>query len=197
MDSYNLYIHPPNDITYRILIRTIHLYFFISSIIIQYYISNVYLFNIDTSFHLIYTYNYYLVYFINTVNLLYMISNIIYLPNIIIFMINLIDIILKSIGTIMNSTVIMEPEFQFLTFYIWNLLIILNIYILFLFNRIKYNNQHYSLPGKSIRMINDCSICLQANTNWTLPCNHTYHYICINKWVNTSKTCPCCRYSLS
>jgi len=27
----------------------------------------------------------------------------------------------------------------------------------------------------------------------TTPCNHTYHKICIDKWLQTSSTCPCCR----
>ena len=143
----NLYIDPRNDISYRMIMRTIYLYCFIFNIIIQYYISQIYLLNINTSFHLVYTYNYYLIYFINTSHLLYIILTIINVSNcinqsfinIIVFMMQLIDIILKSI---LNSSVITEPEFQFLTFYIWNLCIILNICLSLLFNKLIYTKKN-------------------------------------------------------
>lgn len=197
----NLYINPRNDIIYRMIIRTLYLYFFIINIIIHYYISQFCLLNINTNFHLIYTYNYYLIYFINTSYLFYIMITIINISNycnqnfinIIVFMIQLIDIILKSVGTILNSSVIIEPEFQFLTFYIWNLCIILNICLSSLFNKLIYIQEKPSLPGKSVEINQECSICLQSNANWKLPCNHTFHYDCINKWFLCNRTCPYCR----
>ncbi|KAK4280049.1 hypothetical protein QN277_011724 [Acacia crassicarpa] len=47
-----------------------------------------------------------------------------------------------------------------------------------------------------------CSICLEnfddggADVSAT-PCDHFYHNICIVKWLETSHTCPLCRYQMS
>ena len=195
------YTHLRNDISYRMIMRTIYLYCFIFNLIIQYYISQIYLLDINTNFNLVHTYNYYLIYFINTSHLVYIILTITNISNFInqsfissiVFIIQLTDIILKCIGSIINSSVMIEPEFQFITFYVWNLCIILNICLSLLFNKLDSIQIKPSLPGKSVKIMEDCSICLQNNTNWKLPCNHTFHYDCINKWFLCNRTCPYCR----
>ena len=43
---------------------------------------------------------------------------------------------------------------------------------------------------------NPCSICtepLRPDTSRTLPCNHTFHNRCIDRWKRVSLTCPMCR----
>lgn len=44
---------------------------------------------------------------------------------------------------------------------------------------------------------NGCSICLinfeNQDTLQRLPCKHYFHQICIQKWFETSNTCPLCR----
>ena len=41
-----------------------------------------------------------------------------------------------------------------------------------------------------------CSVCLGGIKNGnsrTLPCNHTFHSRCIDRWKQNSNTCPMCR----
>uniref|UniRef100_A0A182NSP1 RING-type E3 ubiquitin transferase n=1 Tax=Anopheles dirus TaxID=7168 RepID=A0A182NSP1_9DIPT len=41
-----------------------------------------------------------------------------------------------------------------------------------------------------------CTICLEeiARTNrWTLPCKHSFHVQCLNKWMINKQVCPNCR----
>lgn len=41
----------------------------------------------------------------------------------------------------------------------------------------------------------ECSICLSIITDaFTLTCQHTFHKCCIDKWFQTSYTCPLCRH---
>ena len=42
---------------------------------------------------------------------------------------------------------------------------------------------------------NNCSICLVSlkDNTYTLKCNHTFHYSCLELWLNTNNTCPLCR----
>ncbi|KAL3641926.1 hypothetical protein CASFOL_012741 [Castilleja foliolosa] len=45
----------------------------------------------------------------------------------------------------------------------------------------------------------DCSICLDEiliGAAEGLPCSHVFHQDCINKWLNTSHSCPVCRYQM-
>ena len=41
----------------------------------------------------------------------------------------------------------------------------------------------------------NCSICMEDNSDlWkSLPCNHWFHKLCINKWLKKNRTCPLCR----
>lgn len=42
----------------------------------------------------------------------------------------------------------------------------------------------------------DCTICLQTKKEGDIrmiKCTHSYHYKCINKWLNIKQTCPNCR----
>jgi hypothetical protein len=40
-----------------------------------------------------------------------------------------------------------------------------------------------------------CSICLESLQNGIIntECNHTFHKICLEKWLNLNNTCPYCR----
>lgn len=46
----------------------------------------------------------------------------------------------------------------------------------------------------------DCSICLDtmpANTEQTVtPCNHTFHKVCLEKWLKRGDDCPICNRDL-
>lgn len=42
----------------------------------------------------------------------------------------------------------------------------------------------------------DCPICFEKNgdeSSMTLSCNHIFHTNCIENWLFTKTTCPCCR----
>ena len=126
--------------------------------------------------------------------------NITYQPYIklLVYIVNISDFILKGIGTLVNTSVILEPEFQFITFYLWNFILIINVYFSFLLNqkKIKYTQQ-IRVPGTNFISENICPICLEKNINWKLPCNHSFHFECINKWHKINKSCPNCRTSLN
>ncbi|XP_050072018.1 peroxisome biogenesis factor 10-like [Anopheles maculipalpis] len=41
-----------------------------------------------------------------------------------------------------------------------------------------------------------CTICLeqiQSVNRWTLPCAHSFHVECLNKWTANKQECPNCR----
>ena len=201
-NTSDLYISPIHDISYRLLLRICYFYFMITNFILHYYIFYISLQNFDSDFNLIYSYNYYLICFINSSYLLYFCMNITnYLSNTVTKILNtiiqLFDLTLRTIGTILNLTVIFEPEFFFLSFYIWNIILVFNIYISLLVIKRKFNFPKIKkLPGKKIKSNKICSICLENNSNWTLPCQHTFHFNCINTWYLNKKTCPYCRYKL-
>ena len=198
-NTSDLYLNPVQDISYRLLLRICYSYFMLSNFILQYYIFYISSQNFNSDFNVIYSYNYYLIFFINSSYLLYFFINITEYLNstvtkILNTVINLLDLTLRSIGTILNSTVIFEPEFFFFTFYMWNILLIFNIYILLLVTKEKFNfPQEKKIPGKKIKSNDICSICLENKSDWILPCQHTYHFNCINQWYFNKKTCPYCR----
>jgi len=44
----------------------------------------------------------------------------------------------------------------------------------------------------------ECSICLEKNTHpeWCeLPCNHKFHFKCVENWIKSNNSCPVCRYT--
>ena len=66
----------------------------------------------------------------------------------------------------------------------------------------------HSLPKISIDIIkrsdlpcNDCPICLEPfklrQHAKQLPCQHMFHKKCIDKWLNRSHLCPCCRNDIT
>ena len=190
-----------HDISYRLFIRIVYFYFLLSIIIIH---SILYSFieeefNYTGNFTFIYSYNINLMIFINCgylflvffyfVNFTNLINNTII--QLIYYLFNLTEFILKTICTIINSFVILEPEFQFFTFYIWNLFLILNIYSSFTIY--KYNKRKITIPGKKNKTNELCPICFDNNTDWILPCNHIYHYRCFKEWYYINKSCPYCR----
>ena len=63
--------------------------------------------------------------------------------------------------------------------------------IIFMKNSSDINNPLYD---------NTCSICLEPYINndklYQLTCNHYYHQICINHWLQKKTSCPLCRINL-
>lgn len=47
-------------------------------------------------------------------------------------------------------------------------------------------------------MNNDCSICCEKiiNNAYSLPCSHTFHKNCIQRWFQEKKNCPYCRLDI-
>ena len=43
--------------------------------------------------------------------------------------------------------------------------------------------------------VSDCSICLETTplSGWTLPCQHTFHDVCVAQWLRDHAQCPLCR----
>jgi len=43
----------------------------------------------------------------------------------------------------------------------------------------------------------NCTICMQEFADGDsvrgLPCNHQFHQLCIDQWLNSNKTCPVCK----
>ena len=57
---------------------------------------------------------------------------------------------------------------------------------------------HSSIFKNSINPENKCTICCNTNSNIQLPCKHTFHYECLNRWTQefdaktTDARCPNC-----
>ena len=51
------------------------------------------------------------------------------------------------------------------------------------------NNCLYTYVDKP----DECTICLEKNTNIVLPCKHNFHEICILDWFTHNASCPLCR----
>jgi ankyrin repeat protein len=61
----------------------------------------------------------------------------------------------------------------------------------------KYINiTRYILKQDIPKKIDDCSICLDSQSNVYTNCSHMYCKPCISKWLKTHDTCPCCREEL-
>ena len=60
-----------------------------------------------------------------------------------------------------------------------------------------FNFEHILLMMDSIA---NCSICLKdiktEDQMARLRCKHTYHMMCVTKWLEVSKTFPLCRYQV-
>ena len=54
---------------------------------------------------------------------------------------------------------------------------------------------NYLIPVSSQK---ECCICcnIKEKESLKLPCNHTFHKKCINKWIENSLTCPLCRENI-
>ena len=53
-------------------------------------------------------------------------------------------------------------------------------------------------PPQCIVPVKQCANCYEedAVVRHTLPCNHTFHLHCIDKWLRKNRTCPMCRYKV-
>lgn len=59
--------------------------------------------------------------------------------------------------------------------------------------------QDYVKDPPKMNKLSECSICYNDYSQQPpgqLACNHNFHKECINKWLNSSPTCPLCRYSI-
>ena len=65
-------------------------------------------------------------------------------------------------------------------------------YTIFKFISITKNILKQDIP----KQLDDCSICLDSQSNVYTSCSHMYCKPCISKWLKTHDTCPCCRVEL-
>lgn len=54
------------------------------------------------------------------------------------------------------------------------------------------------LEGINVESCNpmECCICMERDSEVTLPCTHSYCLVCIEQWNVSNKTCPICREKL-
>lgn len=77
-------------------------------------------------------------------------------------------------------------------------------FVLFLIGLITHIIIHflrYHENLESEHVIRECSICLeniesQDKSKILKECNHSFHYNCINKWLDLRSTCPVCRCAI-
>ena len=59
----------------------------------------------------------------------------------------------------------------------------------------------FTVKEKNINNNNKCAICLSdfevGEKKSTLPCMHSFHYNCIEKWIKDKKSCPICKFEIS
>ena len=59
----------------------------------------------------------------------------------------------------------------------------------------------FTVKEKNINNNNKCAICLSdfevGEKKSTLPCMHSFHYNCIEKWIKEKKSCPICKFEIS
>lgn len=60
----------------------------------------------------------------------------------------------------------------------------------------KYEDEHDRLPDPNAR----CPICLEefsdGDSMRVMPCNHTYHKDCLDKWLKMKAVCPICNLNI-
>ena len=204
MDSYNSEIDLSNDngmlfryIHFSLLLVTLFLYFSFSQSILhdeyhRYDFIHINHMNMNINLIIFINICYFSIFISNFINLNRFISR--YFLNFIYYSLIVTDFILKLGVTILNLFAMLEPEFQFLTFYVWNIFLIINISLSYVYNKVKiYKNR---LPGYKIEHKDMCLICLETDSDWKLPCNHIFCIDCINKWYTCKNTCPCCRQKI-
>jgi hypothetical protein len=62
---------------------------------------------------------------------------------------------------------------------------------------IKPNPTLVRIKQKDIAFSSSCSICLGTTPNCKTVCNHEFCYMCLKKWYQKNKTCPCCRSTVA
>lgn len=59
----------------------------------------------------------------------------------------------------------------------------------------------FTVKEKNINNNNKCAICLSdfevGEKKSTLPCMHSFHYNCIERWIKKKKSCPICKFEIS
>ena len=172
----------------RMFFRSILLLFITLSLFIQAYVLEILTENNQDIFFI----NQYLIYFSNIIIFIY--------PFILLFKkflilnncLSLFDFMIRMMSFFFNINLIVEPEFYHLSFYFWNFFNIM-IGLTNLFLLITYENKPNLFPGKSIVSDKTCPICMLSKSDWCLPCDHHFHYNCIEKWFKFNKSCPSCR----
>ena len=59
------------------------------------------------------------------------------------------------------------------------------------------NNNNNNNVGQRDEENNQCTICLEGfqvgDVRRALPCMHTFHQNCVDRWLNIHRSCPICR----
>jgi hypothetical protein len=175
----------------RMVVRSTLLFCYILTIIIEENIENIIAINSEYLF--VRTINFILI-ILSNFNL-FIFPLIIYLGfnDLIINFFNFIDLLIRSLCFSINCSVLFNPDFCFISFYVWNILLLYLIFSNYYLSTTypKYNVRKF--PGKKIKSKETCSICLSNNSNWVLPCNHQFNSKCIKNWFSYNKSCPICR----
>ena len=62
------------------------------------------------------------------------------------------------------------------------------------------NNSNYSHHSNSNSSNSDCAICIDTfqtgQYRKTLPCLHSFHSKCIDKWLRSNGSCPICKHKI-
>jgi hypothetical protein len=56
-----------------------------------------------------------------------------------------------------------------------------------------------AMNSKNVNCIPRCIICLDnsnKNREFIFKCSHSFHGVCIDKWLRNNRTCPSCRASI-
>ena len=144
-------------------------------------------------------------YYVKNINfILFILSNfnlfifpiIIYLGfiDLIINFLNFIDLLVKTLCFSINWSVLLDPDFCYFSFYLYNVLLFYLIFSNYYLTTTYSKYYIKKFPGRKIYSKERCSICFSNNSNWVLPCNHHFNSNCIKSWFSYNKSCPICRF---
>ena len=77
---------------------------------------------------------------------------------------------------------------------LWNMYLYTYITVKYFINFPGRNKKiNIKIPGQHVNSTGICFICYENKLDWKLPCNHSCHKICLEKWFTINSSCPICR----